>query len=251
MMDMETILQHFPNAVDGYEFTVDVVNILAREHSLTPKNTLFGYSTCRDEINRSVTNFQAYYGEKQFPLGGLTGYPFAGKTGFHAFSHHVPDTEGWGNILVLYGPHVGVSESGELGKVLRENQSHESEACGAAIAFLNKYIDAKKKSKIYQPHEDYLDEEQYTIEKMLLPYAERIISAKNPVKELVEVNYQLIDESILKIIDYLRENFNGRVVLIGGVMINTHPSHHGYFDLRRFEMHYNGTPSYKNLSLEA
>ncbi|MBI3888116.1 hypothetical protein HY310_03560, partial [Candidatus Microgenomates bacterium] len=216
------------------------VGFLMREHQLTPKNTLFGYSTCPDEINRSVTNFQYYYGEKQFPLGGLTGYPFSGKTGFHAFSHHVPDEDGEGNILVLYGPHVGVSDNGELGKVHREHQLHESAACGAAISFLNKYLDAKQNSKSYEPHEDYLDAEQYAIEKMLLPYAERIIVSQNPVKELVDANYILIDENILKIINNLREEFKGKIVLVGGVMINTSYAHRGCFDLRRFEIYHNG-----------
>ena len=239
-MNQEIILRHFPKAIDGHELTVDISDLLMRKHQMTPKNTLFGYSTCPDEINRTVTNFESYYGEKQFPLGGLTGYPFTGKTGFNAFSHHVPDAEGEGNILVLYGPHVGISEEGELGKVLRENQLHESAACGAAIAFLDKYRNAMQKSKIYEPHEDYLDEEQYAIEKMILPHAERIISAKNPVKELVDVNYQLIDENILKIISHFRENFKGKIVLVGGVIINTSPPHHGFFDLRRFDMYHNG-----------
>ncbi len=241
MMNNKAILKYFPNAVDGHKLTVDVADFLMKNHQLTPKNTLFGYSTCPDEINRTVTRFESCYGEKQFPLGGLTGYPFTGKTGFHAFSHHVPDAEGEGNIVVLYGPHVGISEKGELGKVQRENQSHESAACGAAIDFLNKCIDFKKKSKIYAPYEDYLDEEQYLIEKMLMPYSERIISAQNPIKELVDVNYQLIDENILKLIADLRQSFKGKIVLVGGVMINTSPEHHGCFDLKRFEMCHDGT----------
>ena len=241
MMNNEAILRNFPNAIDGHKLTVNVADFLMRKYQLTPKNTLFGYSTCPDEINRTVTSFESCYGEKQFPLGGLTGYPFTGKTGFHALSHHVPNAEEEGNIVVLYGPHVGISEKGELGKVQRENQSHESAACGAAIAFLNKCIDARKNSKIYSPHEDYLDEEQYMIEKMLIPYSKRIMDAQNPVKELVDVTYQLIDESILKMIADLKESFNGKIVLVGGVMINTSPEHHGYFDLRRFELQHNGT----------
>ena len=239
-MDQESILRHFPKAVDGHKLTIDVADLLMSNYHLTPKNTLFGYSTCPDEINRNVTSFESCYGEKQFPLGGLTGYPFAGKTGFSAFSHHVPDAEGEGNIVVLYGPHVGISEKGELGKVQRENQSHESSACGAAIAFLNKCMEAKKNSKIYEPHEDYLDEEQYMIEKMFIPYAGRMIQSKDPVKELVDINYQLIDENLLKMIAHIKEQFKGKIILVGGVMINTSPSHHGYFDLRRFEMYHNG-----------
>jgi hypothetical protein len=43
----------------------------------------------------------------------LAGIPFTGKTGFTAFSHHIPDN---GNLFVLFAPHVGISKSGRIGK---------------------------------------------------------------------------------------------------------------------------------------
>ena len=232
-MNEQTILKYFPNAIEGHKLTADAADLLMKKYQLAPKNTLFGYSTCPDEINRNVTKFSLYYGGHQFPLGGLTGYPFRGKTGFAAFSHHAPDN---GNILILYGPHVGISESGELGKVLRKNQSNESAACGAAIAFLNKYNAAKKNGKTYEPNYDILDMEQYAIEKMLMPHAEKIANSQAPVKELVDVNYQIIDESIMKIIENLKHHFKGKIALIGGIMINAQPN--GYFEMRRFGVHY-------------
>jgi hypothetical protein len=65
-----------------------------------------------------------------FPLGGLAGMPFTGKTGWGAFSSHVPKD---GNICVLFAPHVGIDSNGNVGKVLREGQDCSSAACGAAI----------------------------------------------------------------------------------------------------------------------
>lgn len=56
------------------------------------------------------------WGGDEFNLGGLAGVPFVGKTGFGAFSHHVPVD---GNILIVFGPHVGISPEGELGKTKR------------------------------------------------------------------------------------------------------------------------------------
>jgi hypothetical protein len=47
-----------------------------------------------------------------FHMGGLGGIPFTGKTGFNAFSSHVPDH---GNLFVLMAPHVGVSRSAKIG----------------------------------------------------------------------------------------------------------------------------------------
>jgi hypothetical protein len=52
-----------------------------------------------------------------FPLGGLAGMPFTGKTGWGAFSSHVPKN---GNITVLFAPHVGIDKNGNIGKVTRD-----------------------------------------------------------------------------------------------------------------------------------
>ena len=52
-----------------------------------------------------------------FPLAGLAGFPFTGRTGWGAFSAHVPKD---GNILVLYAPHVGVDKDGKVGSINRD-----------------------------------------------------------------------------------------------------------------------------------
>ena len=57
-------------------------------------NTLYAQSLCPDEINHTKGDladiFHDYMGEV-FHLGGLAGIPFTGKTGFAAYSHHVPE----------------------------------------------------------------------------------------------------------------------------------------------------------------
>ena len=88
----------------------------------TDDNTLFADSTCPDEINHNdhetdvTALFQRRWGEL-FPLGGLAGLPFAGKTGWHAFSSHCPED---GHILILFAPHVGVDYEGKVGSFYRE-----------------------------------------------------------------------------------------------------------------------------------
>ena len=54
-----------------------------------------------------------------FPLAGLAGFPFTGKTGWGAFSAHVPTD---GHIVILYAPHVGVDCNGTVGSISREGQ---------------------------------------------------------------------------------------------------------------------------------
>lgn len=237
---MEKIKECFPNAVYGQQLTQDISDFLQREYGMTQKNTLFGFSTCPDEINRTVTQFKSHYGEKQFPLGGLTGYPFRGITGFGAFSHHAPNNGSIGNLIILYGPHVGISDEGKLGKVLRENQSEESSACGASLSFLEKLKQAAIEGKGYVPKPNPLDMEQQAIEDAMLPYSKRILGSGDPIGELVNVNYEIIERDIKQIVGELEHHFKGKIAMIGGVMINTAPHNPSYFELRDFSIYANG-----------
>jgi hypothetical protein len=76
-----------------------------------------------------VSIFAKRWGET-FPLGGLSGFPFTGKTGWGAFSSHCPND---GNIVILFAPHVGIDKMGTVGNINRNGQDHCSTACGAAI----------------------------------------------------------------------------------------------------------------------
>jgi hypothetical protein len=60
-----------------------------------------------DELARNLEDdLNKVYGHN-FNLGGLSGFPFAGNTGFGAMSAHVPDD---GFCLLVHGPHVGISK---------------------------------------------------------------------------------------------------------------------------------------------
>lgn len=60
----------------------------------TPENTIFGHSVCSDEVNNRAEQLiplMINRWQEGFTLGGLGGLPFAGKSGFGAYLHHVPD----------------------------------------------------------------------------------------------------------------------------------------------------------------
>jgi hypothetical protein len=85
--------QFFPGAKTSKYILYDVERVM-KQYGFTPENTLFAQSVCPDEINHAVgdiTNLFAEYFGEVFHLGGLGGVPFTGKTGFSAFSNHVPD----------------------------------------------------------------------------------------------------------------------------------------------------------------
>jgi len=95
----------FPGAINNAELESAVVGILA-EKGYNGQNTLLATSLCCDELARRLEDdFVKVYGNN-FNLGGLSGFPFAGNTGFGAMAAHIPDD---GYCLVVYGPHVGVT----------------------------------------------------------------------------------------------------------------------------------------------
>ena len=106
-----------------------------------------------------------------FPLAGLAGFPFTGKTGWHAFSSHCPED---GNIVILFAPHVGVDATGKVGSVLREGQSKSSSACGAAIGALGA---CKASDDAGNFASGYTDHQMDCIKHLLLPHKDEISSA--------------------------------------------------------------------------
>jgi len=105
-----SLQRHFPKALPGLAIHARVRAALQGEGlGLTPANTLCCTSICPDEINSEkggLADAMKRYWGKCFPLGGISGVPFVGKTGFGTLSHDVPDN---GHVFLLFGPHVSIS----------------------------------------------------------------------------------------------------------------------------------------------
>ena len=134
----QVLENHFPGALSSRRVLQKVASAI-ESHGFTSANTLYAQSVCPDEINHrphdSLPNLLAEHLGEVFHLGGLAGIPFTGKTGFAAFSQHVPDDDG--NLFVLLAPHIGLSSNLQLGKYCRDGQgTKEGAACGAAVGAL-------------------------------------------------------------------------------------------------------------------
>ena len=166
----------------GWKTTQDVQDVVKRELqrlSFTPENTLFAHSTCPDEINHEeddVTQRMCRDWGEVFHLGGLAGLPFAGKTGFNAYSHHVPKD---GHLLVLFAPHVGIALDGTIGRYRRPGQNHDSTACGAAVGAWNaiKTATQEKLEEISKSHDEADFQMQYIMRQMVTKYLPRLRAA--------------------------------------------------------------------------
>jgi len=183
---------------------------------------LFATSTCPDEINRDLDEAARKSFGRPFSMGGLAGFPFVGKTGFGAFMHHVMDG---GIMFILCASHVGITDSGEVGKIRRCGMHHDSTACGAAVAALsyctanasNVEAISKGDPESYPGFLDQHDSQQAYIVKTVAAHYTEISSGENPMVTLAKVTASAILEDLKVIIPPTLEF---PLAILAGVQVN-------------------------------
>jgi hypothetical protein len=230
-----TIRRTFPNARPRHEAFADVLDSLIRLHGIDLERVLMATSLCADEANDHSLHELSYVRRNApdfmldtFNLGGLAGFPFTGVMGMMAFAQHVPDH---GAALIVYGPHIGVTDDGEFGLMQRWGQVNLSSACGsllAAVRSLEEGDDAQPDPDNYQ---------QSMVRRALRDHRTAILDAPNPLLAATEVTYQLIDRQLRRYLVEAAGAFSCRqVALWGGLFINTGSSFDTYIDERTFEV---------------
>jgi len=218
---VQTVRKCFPGALEAEEVARRSKRFLVRQYQFTAENTIYGESTCPDEINHMECSLGSYlqqdWGEC-FQMGGIGGCPYVGKTGYDALINHVPDD---GNVVIMFGPHVGISPNGEVGKYSRVGQAKLSTACGAAIAAYNA---GKAGDTSDQGDQDI---QQSMLKRKLGKQAGEIAKSKVPMAELAKRAYNLVEEMIMEFAEPT-DGFK-HLVLIGGIQINMPEPHKEYF----------------------
>jgi len=224
----------FPGCISNLELETKVVTLLSKK-GFTADNTLLATSLCCDELARRLEDdFVKVYGNN-FNLGGLSGFPFAGNTGFGAMAAHIPDN---GSCLIIYGPHVGVSKSGEVGKVERVGIKLVDTCCGSAVAASN-YLKGITEggATITTKLQEFTDFQQGAVQELILPHGKRLMDAKN---RMVELPYALYESQDLLMQDIVKKGAPGGkkngFALLGGLQINTAPDTLDYFLPLRFDL---------------
>jgi hypothetical protein len=227
------VLGHYPHALPASVFRRNTVNWLQREFDMVMAQILLAKSMCADEIvfvTDVAGNVETYQATRRLPgvfeMGGLAGLPFAGKTGMAAFAQHVPDG---GGACIIYGPHIGLSDAGQLGKLQRPGQRQASTACGALGVAIRRF----QSSPDYEPVLDEDDAQESLLELRLKPHMAHILAAPNPLQAATEVAYTLIHDLIYRYVAATKALFGcERIALVGVVVINTGPEHEDYVDPR-------------------
>ncbi|AUC16805.1 hypothetical protein BTO06_17375 [Tenacibaculum sp. SZ-18] len=224
----EVVKQEFPNAKDAKDTSIHYLGKMQIEHQLDISKVLMATSVCSDDINvPSTTFFNVLFGP--FVMGGLGGIPFVGQTGMTAFAHHIPDN---GSAFIFYGPHIGITLEGDLGKMYRPRMENTGNSCGALMLALSRL-----ENKNYAPVLSDDDYQQMKLEESLLPFREEILASDNPSKAITEATYEIIDKKIHEYLKTCKNEFNvDKVTLLGGIIINTDHGVDDYFDARNFEV---------------
>lgn len=224
----QVVKGYFPNAKDAKDTSIHYLGKMQIEHELDISRVLMATSVCSDDINvPSTTFFNVLFGP--FIMGGLGGLPFAGQTGMTAFAHHIPDE---GSAFIFYGPHIGITLDGDLGKMYRPRQENTGNSCGALMLALSRIQDEN-----YAPVINDDDYQQMKLEESLLPYREQILESESQTKAITEATYELIDQKIHDHLKACKDEFHvDQVTLLGGIIINTDYGLDDYFDARNFEV---------------
>jgi len=230
------VKKKFPGAISNTRLTKKVVAALEGK-GFTPDNTLVATSFCADELARVLEDdFVKIYGQN-FNLGGLSGFPFAGNTGFGAMSAHVPDD---GFCLTIHGPHVGITQDGVIGKVERSGIALVDSCCGSAIAasnYLKGITDGS--ANINTGIQLFSDFQQGAVQELILPHGKRLNEADDRMKELPYALYDSQDVLVRDIIESGKGGIKQGLALLGGIQINTGPDTDDYFHPLRFD-YYDG-----------
>lgn len=167
--------------------------------------------------------------------GGLGGIPFVGISGMGAFLSHTPSN---GKVVIMYGPHVGISDDGQVGKVERLSKDKLSGSCGAGLgAYKAIYAEIKaaeeaggKPAEAPKPKKlSVMDnQEEYIIRrlrpKLTTPAALAVSSAAMPAFVTNQM-YVLVKELLM---EEMKSFWSGgsawdgidEVVLLGGIVVN-------------------------------
>jgi hypothetical protein len=225
----EIIGQYFDKYSTMSDASHNAVLAIAEREGIDMKKIIVATSFCFDELNHHQAKMNLHSLQGTFIMGGLAGYPFVGDIGITAFADHVPDG---GAALFIFGSHIGISCSGEVGKIKRVGQHRHTNTCGA-LMMVQKHVLSTAIHEIDPA--DYSEFQPEFLALRLLPMVSEIRKAKVPILKTTHLVYDEIENEILKLIinnPLLQAEFP--VYILGGIVINTDEMLPNYFSQKVF-----------------
>jgi len=141
-------VQPFSGAVLSEVWGTYTTEYIANESGIPSTNIVYAQGICSDDVDASKVqaniggwpnSINSFLGP--FQSGGLAGYPFVGSVGFGAFASHVTTTLN-GTLFITSMPHIGVTEDGRSGRMLRRGKADSTtdNTCGAVWGAINQVV---------------------------------------------------------------------------------------------------------------
>lgn len=225
---IDRIKEFFPEAAPYNEVLPAYLQKLQQERQLDLDKCISAYSLCPDELNNVVMEEIRRIFGNTFPLGGVTGYPFAGATGFNAFGDHIPDE---GTAFIFYGPHMGI-DGEENGYVRRPGQERKTLSCGAALGAYSDLVKAPDKA----PQIDDDDYQIGRVKKMFYPHLQ-YIPLVNPELSLLDIVMEESRAFMLTQARRIKQKFQAKeIYLLAGTVLNTPADMPDYIQVNYFDI---------------
>jgi len=223
------VKQYFDEFSTMSEASRNAVLEIAEKEGIDMNRIIVATSLCFDELNHHQAKMNLPSPQGTFIMGGLAGYPFVGEIGLTAFSDHIPDG---GAALFIFGSHIGISRTGEVGKVKRVGQHRHTNTCGALMMVQDHILS----TAIHQiDPADYSEFQPEFLALRLLPKIEEIKSAEVPILKTTHLVYDEIEKEILTLINNHPTLLNKYpVYILGGIVINTDETLPNYFSMKVF-----------------
>lgn len=223
------VSQYFNEFSTMSEASHNAVLEIAKNEGVEMNRIMVATSFCFDELNHQANKMNLPTPQGAFIMGGLAGYPFVGEIGLSAFTDHIPDG---GAALFIFGSHIGISRTGEVGKVKRVGQCRHTNTCGALMLVQEHVLST---SIHHIDPADYSEFQPEFLALRLLPMAEEIKEAEIPILKTTYLVYDEIEKEILALIHKhptLLKKFP--VYILGGIVINTDETFPNYFEQSTF-----------------
>ena len=232
-----SLMKYFPNSMPVSELFDKIdkaIGGFSYEKNLVKPAT----AMCRDDsITGMIKELHIRNYMAPFNMETLSGLPVFGISGYIAFYHHIPDN---GLGLIIFSPHVGLSEKGVFGDLERSGVKEISKSCGANFAILGKWTNGKNST-----FND--DEELSRVSSLIKHYSEDILNSDDPIVKIAEVEYFVGLKKFVQDLKNLqsKEKHYHPLLIVSGIHIDR--KEENYFDLREIGLIENGNYIKKEL----